>query len=1049
LNKLYSSPFRVYLTLAFFALIGILSSLKLPVSLFPTTSKPTFSVSISYPSSTADEFLNTYGSALEGQLRSISTEDAEIEKITADYRQERVSYDIDFKWGTPRKIAKREVESTVNAYAARFPEEIRNSISTWQNFKNSGFLAVSLFSEKRSLNELYELLEPIFTPLLNKMPDAQTAELYNPSAKEVRLELIPEKMASLQLFPADIERSVKAALSTLGGGSVQVGTKQLNIQMPAQVHTIEELSRVLVTSHAGRTVHLSDVAKIDYAGKSTSFQSFRTNGSPSLILFAVPKAGGNIKKMAEDILEVLMSVMPTLPKDVQYKILVDPSEFIRSAIKNVFHEVAIGALLAVVVLFIFIGSFRNTVTAAIEIPLSMVLAFILMRISGMNINLISLGGLALSAGMNVDASVVVMENIFRHFEEYKGNGPLDYRTKLKIIGEAVKEVRLAVIASTIASVVVFVPLAFTSELSYAVLGDLAKTVVFSHGFSAIVALVLVPTVRLHLMSRGNEQVVHSRFESGIKWLEKSYASLLSKFIEKPVFKWSTYLGLIGSLAILVFFVLPKLPKEIIGKPDTDWMVLSVNTTGNTLLKQIEPELEETEARLLKKLGPDIEYTFVQTWGPNGGSVMARLKDKKKMREVWKQMEAEFTQTPVTFYWVGPWNPAELPIPNPPQMEISIRGGTTQQRATYSYDLQQFLMDKNVYENFWATPSISRAEQISLKPKTEHWPIAKGSIHFLPGDLADLARVMTHGRKLGDLGLEKRLVDIFMRYPENIVTSLEDLAAFPVGVGSKIVPLKSLAQVEIQRSSPSIYREDGKELVKLVGRKKETEEADASKLQKAKELVGQWERENPEVKDAGITLTFEDAEKELNDALKQLATAVGLSILLIFVTMIFQFGSVANALLVLVAVPLGFIGVLVSLLVFKSTLSLNSVLGVILLNGIAVANSIILVDFLKRKVDQGLSPRDAAAEAGKKRLRPILITSCCTILGMLPIALGMGEGGKVLQPLGIAVSGGLWVSMGLTLFIVPALQVSYLEWQQKRAKQKQPFGVPEFGAAARV
>jgi len=170
---------------------------------------------------------------------------------------------------------------------------------------------------------------------------------------------------------------------------------------------------------------------------------------------------------------------------------------------------------------------------------------------------------------------------------------------------------------------------------------------------------------------------------------------------------------------------------------------------------------------------------------------------------------------------------------------------------------------------------------------------------------------------------------------------------------------------------------------------------------------------------------------LRDAMSQLCFAVLLSIALIFLILMIQFGNLANALLVLVAIPLGMIGVLVSLFVFRSTLSLNSILGVILLNGVAVANSIILVDFLKQRVNQGLAPRQAALEAARKRIRPIFITSLATILGMLPVALGLGEGGRVLQPLGIAVAGGLWVSMGLTLFIVPSLQVSYLNWKNSQ------------------
>ena len=279
------------------------------------------------------------------------------------------------------------------------------------------------------------------------------------------------------------------------------------------------------------------------------------------------------------------------------------------------------------------------------------------------------------------------------------------------------------------------------------------------------------------------------------------------------------------------------------------------------------------------------------------------------------------------------------------------------------------------------------------------------------------------------------------YPEGALRTAEDLAALPVGIGPKLVPLKALADVRGEDVPPALYREDDRELFLIYG--KQHNEADQASAKtrpcarkKSRKDVAEWLKARPAPVAAASdsdssskpVVAFEDAEIDLHDALRQLATAVGLSILLIFITLVIQFGNVVNALLVLVAVPLGFIGVLASLFVFRSTLSLNSVLGVILLNGIAVANSIILVDFLKRLVDRGFSPVDAAIEAGRKRLRPILITSLTTILAMLPIAAGLGEGGRILQPLGIAVSGGLWVSMGLTLFVVPALQVAYLQRQ---------------------
>ena len=250
-------------------------------------------------------------------------------------------------------------------------------------------------------------------------------------------------------------------------------------------------------------------------------------------------------------------------------------------------------------------------------------------------------------------------------------------------------------------------------------------------------------------------------------------------------------------------------------------------------------------------------------------------------------------------------------------------------------------------------------------------------------------------------------------------------------------MKALASVQFEEVPPSVFRQDGKDLFVLEGRRDEGDDSGAAmKTTEAQGWVDQWRKAQPEFsRDGRITVQVEDSQKELTDALRQLGGAVALSILLIFVTMVIQFGDIASAALVLVAIPLGLIGVTTSLYVFKSTLSLNSVLGIILLNGIAVANSILLVDFLKREVKNGLMPAQAAVEAGRKRLRPILITSLTTILGMMPIAFGFGEGGKILQPLGITVSGGLWVSMLLTLFVVPALQVRYLGWRMDQHRKR--------------
>lgn len=1036
--RLYAEPIRVYIFLGVLGLVGILAGLGLPVSLFPNSAKPVVWTGASYGSLTASEFIESYGNDYEAALRGISAKTVKVERVESTYSSTSVNYEVAFTWGSDPDDARREVENVVNAWTARFPQDIRDTVWSYLNNENSGFFAASAYSDKRSLDEVYDLLDAAMKAKLNQVPDAQDPELWNPARKEIRIVMKPEAMANLQLVPRDVERAVNMMMAGSRGGSVTVGTNQLTVELPRSIKTPEDLNDVPVSTPSGRVVHLSDIALIDLGLRSTDSNIVKTSGAPSVVLYATPKPGGNVKKMSEDLLAVIAEAKVTLPPDIQFKVLVDPSGFIESATLNVAKEVGIGALLAVGILFIFIGSLKNVVTAAIEIPLSIVMAFILMRLTGVSINLISLGGLALSAGMNVDGSVVVMENIFRHFGEVKGK-TLTAKERLAILVEAVAEVRLPLIASTVASLVVFLPLTFTSALSYAILGDLAKAVVFSHGLSAIVALILVPTVRLHLMGRGTKTVDQdhheSLFEPFLGRLDTGYARALGFFIDRPLLKWSIYGGLVAALAALVLVVLPTLPREVIGTPDSDMLYMSVNTSGNTLIKQMEAQSDEVERDLLNEFGDRIAYTFTQINGVNRAWILAKLKDKSTMETTWKAVEKRFSDTAMIRFAVAPWNPSELPIPDPPDLRLAIRGGDINARRDATLELSDLLEGSHIYDRVYTVPSVERQKGITLKANPEQWlALAQAGVMITPQDLADVSRVATQGRRISQMSVSGRETRIILRYPDGYLDKPEDLAAMPIGIAGKIVPLKSLLPLTLAETAPPVFRENGQDLFVVYGRHNKSTKVDKpAALAKAKALVGEWQKKHVDTQ-ASVSrpvVVIEDAGKDVTEAIEQLATAIGISVVLIFLVLLLQFGSLVESLLVLVAVPLGFIGVILALKFSGSTLSLNSALGVILLNGIAVNNSILMVDFIRRLAASGLSPREAATTAARKRLRPILITSLTTVLGMLPIALGFGEGGRILQPLGIAVSGGLWISMALTLFLVPALHVSYLESKAKR------------------
>lgn len=1024
MKSLYSSPLRVYLVLGLLALTGILCGSRLPVSLFPVAYHPEITANVQLGSFSPEEFLNLYGKDLENRLKNLQSDSISVERVRAHYSGNDARFDVTFNWGVKPADALKETQNLVTAFAARFPQESRDGTWVWMRNQNAGFFALSLYSDKRSLDELYAIVEPVLGPRIQAVSDAQNPVIWNPATEEIRVELKPETIASLGLSPRAVQAAITAAMTGRAGGEIPVGESSFSIELPRQVRDLASLSEIVVASPAGRNVTLSELARIDKGPKTNARQSFHTGGVPSLILWAQPKPGGNVKKMSEEILATTENTLKSMPPDIQHKVLVDPSEFIRAAVRNVFTEVALAALLAVAVLFVFIGSPRNILTAAIEIPLSIVLAFILMRIFGMNLNLISLGGLALSAGMNVDASVVVLENIFRHFENTPG--PHDARARLRIITEAVSEVRFPILASTLVSLIVFMPLALTQGLSQGILGDLALAVVFSHGFSAIVALILVPTIRLQLMAKSSEHPTPSPFEKQIRRFENAYASALRAFLGNRRWQLGTFIVLPLVLVALLLFVLPRLPKELVGTPDTDWLRLGISTDGNTHIRQMEDLTEQTEKEFLKRFGEKISYTFSESYGPNNGEVMGRLKRRRDMNALWSEMEKAFLPTPTVRYNVSPWNPSELPIPNPPHMLIKVRGGVPEQRRLVSKALVDILRDKKVFPNVYSEPGTNLEYSVRLAPNTGQLEaLRRNGAPVSTEDLADLVRVATTGRWVANLPGENEATEIVLGFPKNAVKSVEDIGAIPVGLDGKIVPLRALTEVRRVPAAARIMHEDGRPLFSIEARRSRGEDSSvASSVETAKTAVAAWLKANPKLSE-GVTAVFEDPAPELTDAINQLENAMLASLVLIFVTLVFQFGTFIEPLLVMVALPLGYIGVLASLYIFGSTLSLNSVLGVILLNGIAVANSILLVDFTKRLAEQNKDPAEAAVEAARIRMRPILITSLTTILGMTPLALGMGEGGRILQPLGIAVAGGMWVSVALTLFIVPCLHTAYL------------------------
>lgn len=1043
MNEFYRSPLRTYLTFGILSLVGLWCLQQLPISLFPNSQRPLMRVCV--PTQMGPEaFLRAHGLRIEDRLRAIGSDNLRVERLSAKYEADKACFDLDFRWGDSSERALLETRAALSALSGALPAESRERAFASPRDQNSGFLALVFSSPRRAPEAVFAMLEPILTPKLLGIREASDASLTNPKQKQLIVELKPEAMAAYGLFPSAVAEAMEKGLESYGAGSLIVGSEALPVQFPRPSLGIEGFKRMPIAPVRGRTITLGDVATLDLTVPLDGVRSFKANGVPSLVLFSLPRPGANIVVMSEKGVAAAQSALERLPKDIRMERLVDPSEFILSAVKHVAKEVALAAFLAVFTLWLFVGSLKNVAMAAIEIPLSMVLAFILLKLNGVNLNLVSMAGLALSAGMNVDASVVVMENIFRRLKIAAETMPgtiLSFEEKAKIVVEAVREVRGPVIAAAIASIVVFIPLAFTDALTYALLGDLAKAVAFSHGCSIFVALILVPTIRLQLLRKNSSEQagedLQSPVEPALAKIENFYLRNLEKFLRSGKAQMLAAVGLSGILLFLLTVVAPRIPREIVGRPSAEWLTVEITTRGNTENRQLDSQMDTIERKLLGVLPGAVSDTFSNVDSPNNGWLMAKLKDKREMEKALRLVESALPDTPLESHKIYAWNPAELAIPEVPDFRASVRGSTPEVHAAALKILAYELQESRIFQRVRTDPETTTREGIFVRPKIDLWSQlgAAGAFASME-ELADLTRVAIGPRYVTKFEHGGREVEAYLRYPDGFLSSPEELGALPIGVGGRIVPLQAIAAIERGPAPAAILRVDSREAAfveAILPRGSKVSYFEAQRL--GREAVTRAEAQFAELaKDFSApepSVTLENPNDELNQALRQLLIAAGISVLLVLTTMAFHFGNLGSALVLLTASPLGLIGAVIALFIFQSTISLNSLLGVILLNGIAVANGIMLLEFMNRAIDRGLSPLEAALETGRHRLRPILMTSMATMLGMIPIAAGFGEGGKVLQPLGITVAVGIAFSTLATIFVIPALN---LHLQKGRAPE---------------
>lgn len=1027
---------------------GIFRFREMPVALYPMVNKPVVTLGVSFDGQSAAEFASTRVRKVTDALRSI--EDAK--ETRASVSGTWASFSTEFDWSVEPDAARAEVERLQRTLEAEWPDTWR----TWVYFEQSAgtFAYGAVQSEQLSARQLSELMSQGLKPRIEALPGVSGVFLRRFDESYVRILLHPERMQSAGITVGEVRSAIKGYLANQTLGAIERnGLDSLSLVVRLRAESVEDLEQIPVRIIGDRKLLLSHLATVSREPVEAE-RAYLANGADAAVVGIDIDPDANIKQVSESFFGLLRDLEANQP-GLTFSPIINPAEFIEEAVWSVLWAMAVGMAVAGLTIFCFLGALRGTLLVCLSMPLSLAGGFILMNLLGIEMNLISMGGMALSVGMVVDATVVVLENLDRHFARGKTGVGKSLSETFALAWASAKEVAAPIFASILTTVIVFAPLPFTSPISAAILGDLAIVMVCLLCVSLVVSLVLVPGAYVWLGLAGRQTkgsgayALYRNFDAAFARMSRFYLASLGFLLRRR--GWTLMIGLICCAATVLSIGLAatQLPRSIISKPETRIAVVNFNfkTPVDDPTERI-PDLKRIDSLLKSKMhsgngAATVAGSFANL-SKNWASLLVFLEDKHQMkaaREIMSQLLPNTTEYSVN---IVDWAPSSLHLEDPPALELELYGNDDELIRSVLKRGAELLSGQFPDLRVSTSPWSSQVDELVLQPRWEQLERLR-SAGVLPGGYSGIAENIGLIFRPEEITLWPEGADevkVRMALPERMVRSTDELLNLLIPTAAEPMPLRAFFTVQEQSSWSSFSIRNSRPVYTLTVNASRAEPSDLRAVQGV--LTHFMEKETE--RSLGLSYVFSETDKEITETITSLLKALALSFALILLVITLQFGSLRQTFVVLVAVPLGVLGSCLSLWIFRSELSMNSLLGLILLCGTAVNNSIMYVDFFNRQ--RLISPNIEAAllEAAALRLRPIAITTLTTIFGMMPIALGWGAGGEVLKPLGIAVSGGLWVSALLTLFAVPLL-LGFIYGGKRQQNDASPQGTTDSGVTS--
>ena len=1030
--SLYSSAVKrpIMTTLCFVAvaIIGLFSLTTLPIDLYPDVETNTIMVMTTYQGASAQDIEQNVTRPLENSLNAVN----DLKHITSKSRENISVITLEFEYGKDIDVLTNDVRDKLDMVKSSLPDNAENPII----FKfSSDMIPIVMLSVQasESMPGLYKILDDAVANPLARISGVGSVSISGAPKREIHVYVDPNRLEAYGLSIETISAIVAAENRNIPGGSFDIGSDTYALRVQGEFASSDELKNIVVGSRDGRNIYLRDVARVDDSLEERAQQTYN-DGIKGAMIVIQKQSGANSVEISNRVLKMLPQLQKRLPSDVKLGVIVDTSDNIRNTINSLVETVLYALLFVVIVVFTFLGRWRATLIIVITIPISLIASFIYLAMTGNSLNIVSLSALSISIGMVVDDAIVVLENVTTHIE--RGSAPKQAAV------HGTNEVAISVIASTLTLIAVFFPLTLVTGMTGVLFRQLGWMVTIMMIISTTCALSLTPMLCSLLLRKTTSHgkmytLLFTPINKALDAVDNGYAWLLKMVVGHKLITLLVCMAIfVGSLGLLKYVGTEFFPTADDGRLGVN-LELPIGTRveiAQEATQRLADQWREQypEIKILNyttgQASSDNTYASLRDNGSHIVSMNIRLTDpgerERKITEIASSMREDLKAYPE-------FKKAQVNVGG-------NRGGAMGGQSTIDYEIYGY--------NFEETDSVAQQLVRILQGIKGTADIMVSRSDYQPEYQVDFDRekLAIYGLNLqtaatylrnrinGSISSQFREdgeeYDIKVMYAPEHRTSISDIENILIyNAAGQGVRVKDVGTVVERFTPPTIERKDRERIITV-----STVVSGVPMSQVVAE--SQREIDNMHIP-VGINVELSGSYEDQQDSFRDLLTLAVLIIILVYIVMAAQFGTYTYPAIIMTSLLFAFSGVFIILYLSGHTLNVMSMIGAIMLIGIVVKNGIVLIDYITLNRERGLSIRQSVILGGKSRLRPVVMTTLTTILGMVPMAVGTGQGAEMWRPMGTAVIGGLTLSTLLTLLFVPALYCIFAYVGIRRTRKK--------------